>query len=365
MKNFRSKLLLSVCALTLSATLAADTVVEEIIARINGAVITRSELQHSRDQARQEAKQQNISDTDIAKKDKDTLRDLIDQQLLIQKANDLGISADAEVVKRLDEMRKQMNLENMEDLEKAAQEQGVSFEEFKEKMKNDILMQRVVSQEVGRRLSVTDADVQQFYNQHKQEFDRPEQVALEEILVSTDKSAKNPSDDENQRVITAEAKARSVYDKAKAPNAKFEDLAKSSSDGQTAAQGGQLGVYKKGQLAPEIENKVFALKAGGVTEPIQTKQGFLILKVVQHTSAGIPPLNEVTTEVQNALYSEKLQPALRSYLTKLREEAFIELRPGFVDTGASPNQTRPVYTTASADAKEKSLSKKHKKLGIF
>src|SRR5947209_2712993 len=131
MRNLSSKLLLPLCALALSTALAADTVVEEIIARINGSVITRSELQRSREQARQEAKQQNVSDTDVAKKDKDTLRDLIDQQLLIQKANDLGISADAEVVKRLDEMRKQMNLENMEDLEKAAQEQGVSFEEFK------------------------------------------------------------------------------------------------------------------------------------------------------------------------------------------------------------------------------------------
>jgi peptidyl-prolyl cis-trans isomerase SurA len=359
-----AKLLFILGAFVLALQLSADSVVEEIIARVNSQIISRSELQHSRDQVRQELKQQNAPDNTIAQREKDALRDLVDQQLLIQKAEDLGISADADVVKRLDQMRKEMGLETMEDLEKAATAQGVSFEDYKLQMKNSILTQRVVSDEVGRRISITPAEVEQFYNEHKQEFDQPEQVALSEMRISTAKSAKNPSDDEAQRVIVAEVKAKSIYDKLKA-GSKWEDLAKADSDGETAAQGGQLGGYKRGQLAKEIEDKVFALKPGAYTEPIRSKQGFLILKVDEHVAAGIPPLKDIQNEVQNAIYSQKLQPALREYLTKLREDAFIEVRPGYVDTGASPNQTKPTYTTAAADSDAKKLAKKKKKLGIF
>lgn len=364
MKKTTVKSLLVAAAFALALQLPGDSVVEEIIARVNSQIISRSELQHSREQVQQEMKQQNAPAPEISKKEKDTLRDLIDQQLLIQKANDLGLSADADVVKRLDQMRKEMKLESMEDLEKAATQQGVSFEDFKQQMRNSILTQRVVSEEVGRRISIPPAEIEQFYNQHKSEFDQPEQVALSEILISTDKSAKNPSGDEAQRAILAEAKAKGVYDKLKA-GGKWDDLAKADSNGETAAQGGELGVYKRGQLAKEIEDKVFALKAGDFTAPIHTKQGFLILKVDQHVAAGVPPLKDVQGEVQNAIYAQKLQPALRDYLTKLREDAFIEVRPGFVDTGASPNQTKPTYTNASADPDAKKLGKKKKKLGIF
>ncbi|GAC1659901.1 MAG: hypothetical protein NVS9B15_23500 [Acidobacteriaceae bacterium] len=364
MRMFSAKFLLSFAAVALTTTLSADTVVEEIIARVNSQIVTRSELQHSRDQVRQEAKQQNLPEAEIAKRDKDALRDLIDQQLMIQRAQDLGISVDTDVIKRMDQMRKEMNLESMEDLEKAATQQGINFEDYKQNLKNQLLTQSVVRDEVGRRITITPADIEQYYNEHKKEFDQPEQVALSEVLISTDKSPKNPAEDENQRNILAQSKAKGVYEKLTA-GAKWADVVKVDSDGQTAAQGGQLGVYKRGQLAKELEDKVFGLKQGAITEPIRTNQGYLILKVDGHMSAGIPPLKEVEQEVQNALYYQRLQPALREYLKKLREDAFIEIRPGFVDTGASPNQTRPTYTTAAADPDAKKLGKKKKKLGVF
>src|SRR5207249_8929535 len=128
------------------ATLRPDTVVEEIIAHVNNQVITRSEYQRGKDQLRQEAQQQDPTDADkiVAEKDKDVLRDLIDQQLLIEKGKDLGITGDTELVKKLDEMRKEMNLDTMEDLEKAATGQGVSFEDFKQNMRNQIITQQVI-----------------------------------------------------------------------------------------------------------------------------------------------------------------------------------------------------------------------------
>ena len=106
------------------------------------------------------------------------------------------------------------------------------------------------------------------------------------------------------------------------------------------------------------------MKPGTESDVIRTKQGFVILRVNQHTQAGVAPLKQVENRIQEAIYYDRLQPALRAYLTKLREEAYIDIKPGFTDTGASPNQTKPIYT-AAADTNPTKKAKKKKKLGIL
>lgn len=344
-----------------TSALAADTVVEEIIARVNNQIVTRSEYLRSKEQLRQEAEQQDPVHADkiVAEREKDVLRDLIDQQLLIEKGKDLGITADTELIKKLDEMRKQMNLESMDDLEKAAQSQGVSFEDFKQNLRNQIITQQVIGKEVGQKLNLNKEEEKQFYEQHKDELAQPEQVQLGEILISTEKKG---SGDEAQQVTAAQAKAEDLLDQIR-KGASFEDIARKNSDGSTAAQGGDLGYFKRGMLAKELEDKTFAMKVNDVSDVIRTKQGFVILRVTEHQAAGVPPLSVVEPRVQDAMYMEKLQPALRAYLQKLREEAFIEYKPGYVDTGASPNQTNPIETSEK-EAAAKQLKKK-KKYGIF
>jgi peptidyl-prolyl cis-trans isomerase SurA len=341
------------------------TVVEEIIVRINSSIISLSDLKRSQDQLKAEMDRQDPNAAAGAQpKQQDLLRDLIDARLLTQKANELGISADTDVIKRLDDLRKQMHAETMEDLEKAAQAQGVSFEEFKQNMKDTILTQKVIQQEVGAHISVTQQEIQDYYNQHKAEMQQPEQVRLSEILISTQPQAAKagsntaePSSDE--LVAQAKSKADAIY--AQLQNgAKFPELAKTSSAGPTAAQGGDLEYFKKGTLSKQLEDQVFALKAGQFTEPIRTNQGWVILEVTEHTSEGVPSLKEVEPQIQERIYMTKMQPALREYLTKLREEAYIDVKPPYVDTGASPNETKPIYTTASASDDSKKEKKKKK-----
>src|SRR6267143_4583049 len=170
----------------LPALLSADTVVEEIIARVNNSIVTRSEYLRSREQLKEEAKQQAPTNFEAvyAEKERDVLRDLIDQQLLLEKGKDLGLTADTEVIKRLDEMRKQMNLESMEDLEKAAQSQGTTLEDFKLNMKNGMITQKVIGSEVGRHLTIGKDEIQKFYEGHKDQFSQTEQVRMSELLVS-------------------------------------------------------------------------------------------------------------------------------------------------------------------------------------
>lgn len=361
-------------ALLLPAISPADTVVEEIIARVNNEIITRTEYVRSRDQLKQEVQQQDPSnaDRDFAEKQRDVLRDLIDQQLLLQKGKDLGITGDTELIKRLDEMRKQMNLATMEELEKAAEAQGASYEEFKQNLRNQIVTQRVIGQEVGSKLAMNKEDVRRFYDQHRAEMQQPEQVRLSEILIAPkaptkaagpDGKVPPPTDAENEAALAAaQAKAQDLLDQFH-KGAKFADLAKKNSNGPSAQDGGDLSYFKRGSLSKELEDRVFALKAGEVTDVVRTKQGYVILQVTEHQMAGIPTLKEVEPKIQDALYMQKLQPALRAFLTTLREEAYIDVKSGYVDSGASAKQTKPVETTAK-EANAKNLKKK-KKLGVF
>jgi peptidyl-prolyl cis-trans isomerase SurA len=357
-------------------------VVEEIITRVNNQIITRSEYDRSKDQLRDEVKQQNPKDPDAvyAEREKDVLRDLVDQQLLLSKGTDLGITGDTELIKQLDQMRKDMKLDSLEDLEKEAQKQGISWGDFKQTQRNQIITRRVISEEVSAHLSVSKDEEQKFYDEHKSEMEQPEFIRLSEILVAPKAAAPAPaptptdpaaaaapapvSVPDDAALSAAEAKANDLLKQIRA-GASFEDIAKKFSDGPSAADGGALGMFKRGQLAKELEDRTFAMKSGDVTDVIRTKQGYVILKVEDHQQAGIPPMKDILPKIQDALYYQKLQPALRAYLTKLREDAYIKYTPGYVDTGESPNQTQPVETASAKEADAKKLKKKHKKLGFL
>jgi peptidyl-prolyl cis-trans isomerase SurA len=383
MKKFS---LISVAILALAVLVRADNIVDEIIARVNDQIITRSQFQRAKDSQVQELKQQFPDDWQArwAKSEKDVLREMIDEQLLLEKGKELGITGETETVKQLNKMRQEMGLPTMQALEDEAKKQGISFEDYKESIRTRVVTQQVIGQEVGAKIHITNEEVQDFYDKHKQEMSGPEEITLSEILVSThpkpaaDKNAsaetaeKNPDENapEDPAMVTkAEAKAKLIYTQLKT-GAKFDELAKKESDGPTAAQGGPLGTFKKGELAKEFEDKTMSLKPGEFTEPIRTKQGFLILKVDAHRSAGIPPLKEVEDKIREAIYSQKLEPAARAYLNKLREQAYIEVKTGYVDTGATANQSsnHPVLMAADDGTGQHSKNsglKKKKKFLIF
>ncbi|HET7104733.1 MAG TPA: peptidylprolyl isomerase [Terracidiphilus sp.] len=332
--------------------------VEEIIARVNDRVINTSDYNRALKELDQEERQRGASMQEMADARKDLLRNLIDQQLWLSKGKDLGITGETELVNRLNEIRKQYHMASLEDLEKAAQEQGVSYEDFKANIRNGIITQEVMRNEVGRRISITPGEVERYFEQHKQEYARQESVHLAEILISTGApvpSATVPGEYEPvdpAKLAEAKAKAEAVEAKLRA-GADFSQLAKTFSSGTTASSGGDLGQFRRGALAKALEEKVFPLKAGQYTEPIQTRQGMIILKVISHTPGGVPPYKDVQQDVEQNYFMSKMEPALRAYLTKMREEAYIDIRQGYVDTGASPNETKLVYSAYVPPAPKK------------
>jgi peptidyl-prolyl cis-trans isomerase SurA len=324
-------------------------VVEERVAQVNDQIINTSDYNRAATQLDQEARQQGWSEQELADHKRDLLRDLIDQQLLLSKGKDLDITGETELVRRLDEIRKQNHLDTMEDLEKAASSQGVSYEDFKQNIRNGIITQQVIRDEVGRHIQMTQTELQKYYQQHLSDFTQPESVRLSEILIPVQAGG-----DEAANLAAAKAKADELDAKAKG-GASFADLAKADSAGSTAAQGGDLGIYTRGKLAKQLEDATFALQAGQSTAPIRTRQGYVILKVTEHTPGGTQPLAAVRPQVEEAAFMSEMQPRLREYLAKLRQNAYIDVRPGYVDTAAVRNATKPLYSAYTPPGPKKKV----------
>lgn len=339
----------------------AGKTVEEIIARVNNEIITRSEYDKARLSAAEDAKQECQNrctpeqlQIDIEDRQKNTLRDLIDQSLLVQRAKDMGVSVEPEVIKRLDAIRIQNNLPSMEELEKAVSSQGTNWDDFKNNIRNTLLTQRVISSEVGSHINVPDDEVQKYYEDHKKEFVRPEQVALREIVVSTEGKKPEELPDLKKKAETALKRVNDGED--------FGEIAKRLSDGSTKSQGGFLGVYKRGELSKELEDKVFSMKKNELTAVMETKQGYLVLQVLEHYDEGEQSLAKVKNEIMDKLYSERMEPAMRVYLKTLREQSYVVIKPGFQDiAGGGSSEIQEVSATPEVTKSKKG----HKKFLLF
>jgi peptidyl-prolyl cis-trans isomerase SurA len=334
-------------------------VVEEIVARVNNEIITFSEYQKSESELHEEVRQdcqgcaQDRLNQMYEDRQKNLLRDQIDQSLLEQRAKDLGISVENDVIKRLDQVRQQNNFPTMEALQAAVEGQGMSWEDYKGNFRNQLLTQEVIRREVGSRVDIGHDDVKKYYDEHKQEFVRPEQVVLADIFLSTE--GKTP-----EQVAVIQKKANDLLARLKKGD-DFSELAKRNSEGPTAKDGGELGAFERGQLSKQLEDTVFALNKNQLTDVIQTKTGFEVLKVLEHFEAGLQPVEKVEPEIENRIYAERMAPILRNYLGELREESYVVVKPGYVDTAAVATNVGIKEVVPTPDAPDKKLSRKAKK----
>jgi parvulin-like peptidyl-prolyl isomerase len=324
---------------TLPLASAADVrVVEEIVAKVNGDIVTRGELAHNRQMLEQQLRSEGVTGVrlqdEVKQREKDTLRDQIDQLLLVQRGKDLNIKIDADVTRRLADIQVQSKITDPDKFHDWLREQtGMTFEDFKQQMTNQLLTQKVISEEIGSRINIPEADLRKYYDDHQGDFVREEQVFLSQIIISTE--GKTPD-----QVAAAQKKAADLVARAR-KGEKFTDLAKTNSDDvSTAKEGGEMPPFKRSDhlLRKEIEDIVFAQKKGYVTDPIKVPQGLLILRVDDHFEPGQASFDEVKEEVMQRLAGPKMQPRVREYLTKLRQDAFLEIKEGYVDSGAAPGK---------------------------
>jgi peptidyl-prolyl cis-trans isomerase SurA len=343
---------------------AADPIViEQIVAKVNGEIITRSELERMRRGLAEDMKAQGASAADIDKalkeREKDFLREKIDTMLLVQKGRDLAINLDSEVTKYVADLQRKSKIADSDKFQAYIRENtGMSYEDYRAEIKNNMLTRRVIGQEVSSKIVIPKAELRKFYDEHKADYQREERVFLREIFLNVDGKSEAEK-------LAVEKKAKDLVARARRGE-KFNELARDNSDSESARNEGELPPSKKGELRKELEDKVWAAKRGDILEPMAFPNGWLILKVDEHHQAGLAEFEEVEGEVMNRLFEPRMQPAVREYLTRLRSEAFLEIREGYTDSAAAagkstrwsdPAQLKPETVTRAEVVNQKRRKK--------
>lgn len=340
----------SLAALALAVPLLADvSILEEIIVKVNDNIILRSEYERTLDQNRREVlSDSSISTVDqeatLLAREKDVLRDMIDQRLLVQKGEELGISVDAQVLRQRDEIMRRNEIESADEFEEWVLERtGEPAEDLMDRMRENFLSQSVLGQEVTRRVIVTREQIEAYYEEHREEYVRSEGVRLSQILFTLE------DDEEAQRKHATE-----VHERVQRGEPFAEMARRFSEDLVTKELGGDIGIYRRGMLRSEIEESVFGKPQGHITDMLEVPNGLLILRVDQNFREGLAELEEVQEEIRATLSAPLFEPEIRKYLTELRSQAYIEIRPGYADSGAlegmntawsDPSRLAPLTTT--------------------
>ncbi len=306
----------------------AQTVVDKIIAVVNSDIILQSELE---EQAitMESLVAENLEGADLLEAIEEgranLLRDMIDRSLLIQKAEEYGIDGSLEVVRTMERLREDYDFETIEDLEGAIVSQGDSLEEYREMIRTQYLTEVLVSQEVYRNIIITNEEAREYYEANLESFESPPGVQIQEIVILR---SPDPEADEAARAKADEAVAR-VTD-----GEDFGLVAFETSEVESAQSGGALGFFETGQLGEVYANAVADLGRNDVGEIIELPDVFLILKLVDRHDGGIRAFELSFQEIQEYLGSLQYDDARREYVNQLRRESFIDVKAGYVDTGA-------------------------------
>ena len=345
MQYLTGRAVLAAILLLVASTAQAQKTVDEIVVRVNGDIILKSEVENAITALRNELSvRQKLQgaplDQAFAEQSKFILRDLIDQNLLLQQSREMGLNADLEVVKTMERMRQEYKFDSLEALEKAIVDDGGAVEDFKQQIRTRYLTSQVLGREVYPKIIITTEEIRKYYDTNLKTFDRPAGVQLSEILISTENRA--PQEIEAQKKKAEEALA------AVKKGDDFAETARRFSEAPTAADGGVLGFFPTGQLAKPLEDGITPLEKGQSTELLNLPYGFVILKVDDKHTGGVLSFELAQREIQDALFQQHVQPKIREYLTKLRTDGFVELKPGYTDSGAPSEKAAKVSEATPA-----------------
>lgn len=298
---------------------AQPKIIECIIARVNDDIITLTEYNGELAKVKAELGRtyQGVEfEKQFEQAKPGVLDSLIQSKLLVQKAKDLGFGnkIDQDVSAAVENIRKQNGIPDMRAFEQALAQQGLNMGRFREEIKNSILQEALIGTFVQSKVVTTDEELKKFYDEHKDDYTKPAELELAEIVVFL----------EGKKEPEARSKIDSALDRLK-KGEDFGALAKSMSEGSTAQQGGGIGTFKEGTMAADVQKVLSKLSVGQNSEIIKSKFGFQILKVVKRKERELVPLEEVKNNIQRQVYFAKYKPLLEKYLKEVREESFIEI----------------------------------------
>jgi peptidyl-prolyl cis-trans isomerase SurA len=303
-----------------SFCVAEARVVDRIYAQVNEDIITLSDINRKMEGYRREyASRMSGEELEEALEGlkANILDTLIQEKLLVQKAIELGLDADVEptVSSEIQRTMQEYNMETMEQFEDALENQGTNLRDFRELIRNQVMAVNIIEIFVRSRITLMTSEVEKYYKNHGTEYANPEEVALSEIIITA--SAEGSRD-------AAEKRAWDLYERSKKGES-FSSLASRYSKGASANNGGSIGNNLLEKWHPDIVKAISGLESGDVTEPQPTNGGFVIYRVDDRVPSVVPPLEDIRDQIKQKMYDDKFQPELQRFVTRLKEEAYIQI----------------------------------------
>jgi peptidyl-prolyl cis-trans isomerase SurA len=312
--TFRALAVLSILAAAAAGAPPRAAIIEEIVAKVNNRIITKSEY----DQRNLYLVQQTKGSQEDLQQAKDALlANLITEALLIERAETI-FDMDRIRTSLIDDFRKQQNISNDEELETALKDQGMTRKELEEHLMRLAVPNEIINYDVKRKISVSDAEMQAYYDQHRSRWETPTTVTLREIVLAYDPETR---DEVMGRARGIAAQAREGGD--------FVELVKQYSEGGTREIDGMLGPVAAKDLHPALNQAAMTLKIGEISDPVDTGRALHVLKLETRTETAVKTLADVKDEVYNAVREEKFRPRFDNYLKKLWKENYVEVEPKY------------------------------------
>ncbi len=317
MTSFRRSFVLFFAALAAAVPAAppllSGEVINRILVHVNSRIITQTQFDARVDQTVREAgSAPNAAQSQEMKKG--VMEELVNEALLEDRAKELDlVTADAEIEDQIKRLKEQNNVTTDEDFAKALAQSGLTIDRLRDQLRRTVTLQRVVGREVNSKVDLSDDALRVIYEREKETWRVPEKAHLAEILV--------PNGDDPAR---SARRAKEASDLIKG-GAKFEAVVKDYSDGATKSRGGDLGTVAKGELTAEIDKAVFSLPVGSVSDPIGTKFGWHLVKVIEKFPVSYQPFADVKAHLLKREQDTQFQKKLAEYLDKLKHEAVIRV----------------------------------------
>ncbi|NUR54442.1 MAG: hypothetical protein HOQ29_08345 [Acidobacteria bacterium] len=315
----------------LSASIRAE-VIEQVLVKVNGDIITKTELEqrltgavrqslNGRDPASLSPEERSKLVTDATP---EVLVGSIDELLLLQRGRELGLRlGDDQFRQVVNNIRKEQGLQDEEKFQAALRQENMTMDDLRKQLERQMLIEQVQRQEVGSKLTITEAEARLYYERHPQEFTDPASITLREIFVEVPADPKQP----NAINVAKDDEAKQKIEALRARVLKGEDfaaVASEASDSSSKANGGLIGPFARTDVSPQLQQIIDTMKAGDVTTPLRTPRGYQIFKLEAITTQTQQPFDKVRDLIADKVAAERTRTEMRKFLTRLRAQAIIE-----------------------------------------
>jgi peptidyl-prolyl cis-trans isomerase SurA len=306
---------------------AQGEIIEQILVKVNGDIITKTDLEQRQIAALRQGDPNFRPSNDaelkkaLAEVTPQVIVNAVDELLLVQRGREMGYSLGAEQFRKIvDQIKTENKLETEEAFQAALKQEGLTMDDLRRQLERQMLVSRVQQDEVMGKISISDDEVKQFYETSKETFTTQPQITLREILINVASSEKGVNVAEDD---AAKAKAEEIRKRLEAGEP-FAQLASEVSDAPSKANGGLIGPINRTDLSPDLLKEIDGLKQGQLTRTIRTTRGYQIIKLETVTATKVKTVDEARPEIADKIAAQKQRGQMRQYLQQLRERAIID-----------------------------------------